>query len=171
MHRALLGLFPQREICRSARARGGQHLVLCRKNPHPDIRDHDRAEQGPDVHERRASREQAAEQHGDGGEHRQRHGRRHSWAARLGRTPRSEEHTSELQSLAYLVCRLLLEKKKTEITVDATDAEHGEAIAAAVEAIDSDSLLETTDSTFELHRGGALFTGLKTWILTRDDPT
>src|SRR2546425_3915675 len=27
---------------------------------------------------------------------------------------RSEEHTSELQSLAYLVCRLLLEKKKSE---------------------------------------------------------
>src|SRR2546425_8457035 len=27
-------------------------------------------------------------------------------------TQRSEEHTSELQSLAYLVCRLLLEKKK-----------------------------------------------------------
>src|SRR2546425_4921748 len=30
---------------------------------------------------------------------------------------RSEEHTSELQSLAYLVCRLLLEKKKTPSTV------------------------------------------------------
>src|SRR2546423_7710401 len=28
------------------------------------------------------------------------------------RPERSEEHTSELQSLAYLVCRLLLEKKK-----------------------------------------------------------
>src|SRR2546423_9962785 len=28
---------------------------------------------------------------------------------------RSEEHTSELQSLAYLVCRLLLEKKKTNM--------------------------------------------------------
>src|SRR2546423_10087532 len=28
---------------------------------------------------------------------------------------RSEEHTSELQSLAYLVCRLLLEKKKTSL--------------------------------------------------------
>src|SRR2546425_9369356 len=27
---------------------------------------------------------------------------------------RSEEHTSELQSLAYLVCRLLLEKKKRD---------------------------------------------------------
>src|SRR2546425_4930075 len=30
--------------------------------------------------------------------------------------PRSEEHTSELQSLAYLVCRLLLEKKKITTT-------------------------------------------------------
>src|SRR2546425_8875486 len=31
---------------------------------------------------------------------------------------RSEEHTSELQSLAYLVCRLLLEKKKNIVLVD-----------------------------------------------------
>src|SRR2546425_9289302 len=31
------------------------------------------------------------------------------------RDKRSEEHTSELQSLAYLVCRLLLEKKKKEM--------------------------------------------------------
>src|SRR3712207_8228880 len=30
--------------------------------------------------------------------------------------PRSEEHTSELQSRQYLVCRLLLEKKKTNYT-------------------------------------------------------
>src|SRR2546425_3028678 len=30
----------------------------------------------------------------------------------VGFSLRSEEHTSELQSLAYLVCRLLLEKKK-----------------------------------------------------------
>src|SRR2546425_4858024 len=30
------------------------------------------------------------------------------------RRSRSEEHTSELQSLAYLVCRLLLEKKKVD---------------------------------------------------------
>src|SRR2546425_9503982 len=42
-----------------------------------------------------------------------------SRSAAIARTPstgtaasRSEEHTSELQSLAYLVCRLLLEKKK-----------------------------------------------------------
>src|SRR2546425_9432932 len=32
----------------------------------------------------------------------------------VGDPDRSEEHTSELQSLAYLVCRLLLEKKKKE---------------------------------------------------------
>src|SRR3712207_7935019 len=32
--------------------------------------------------------------------------------ARKPRRPRSEEHTSELQSRQYLVCRLLLEKKK-----------------------------------------------------------
>src|ERR1041384_8859579 len=31
---------------------------------------------------------------------------------------RSEEHTSELQSLAYLVCRLLLEKKKKQHSKD-----------------------------------------------------
>src|SRR3712207_8004256 len=30
---------------------------------------------------------------------------------------RSEEHTSELQSRQYLVCRLLLEKKKTKYTI------------------------------------------------------
>src|SRR2546425_3478907 len=36
-------------------------------------------------------------------------------APRLPDQERSEEHTSELQSLAYLVCRLLLEKKKKKI--------------------------------------------------------
>src|SRR5205823_13688572 len=35
--------------------------------------------------------------------------------AAQGTSSRSEEHTSELQSLAYLVCRLLLEKKKNNI--------------------------------------------------------
>src|SRR2546422_6347119 len=32
--------------------------------------------------------------------------------------PRSEEHTSELQSRLHLVCRLLLEKKKNQTTID-----------------------------------------------------
>src|SRR5205823_10160859 len=44
---------------------------------------------------------------------------------------RSEEHTSELQSLAYLVCRLLLEKKK-ELDED----------AVILEAADGDSRRE-----------------------------
>src|SRR2546425_8779189 len=44
--------------------------------------------------------------------HRKRAGRLH--CARIAN--RSEEHTSELQSLAYLVCRLLLEKKKKRTT-------------------------------------------------------
>src|ERR1017187_10837157 len=35
---------------------------------------------------------------------------------RSGAVPRSEEHTSELQSPMYLVCRLLLEKKKKNTT-------------------------------------------------------
>src|SRR3989441_1781003 len=38
---------------------------------------------------------------------------------------RSEEHTSELQSLAYLVCRLLLEKKKKTILYTPPIAERG----------------------------------------------
>src|SRR2546427_5370087 len=37
--------------------------------------------------------------------------RRVDWLERVG--PRSEEHTSELQSQSNLVCRLLLEKKKS----------------------------------------------------------
>src|SRR2546425_3583888 len=45
----------------------------------------------------------------DQGNHDKRAGRKRCWR---GLRERSEEHTSELQSLAYLVCRLLLEKKK-----------------------------------------------------------
>src|SRR3712207_6891202 len=37
---------------------------------------------------------------------------------------RSEEHTSELQSRQYLVCRLLLEKKNTKITLILSTSTH-----------------------------------------------
>src|SRR3712207_8965218 len=37
---------------------------------------------------------------------------------------RSEEHTSELQSRQYLVCRLLLEKKKRNVTPDDQSADY-----------------------------------------------
>src|SRR5262249_62206272 len=43
--------------------------------------------------------------------------RHHGWiVVRWNEDQRSEEHTSELQSLTNLVCRLLLEKKKKRIT-------------------------------------------------------
>src|SRR2546425_7116116 len=42
----------------------------------------------------------------------------------MGKGRRSEEHTSELQSLAYLVCRLLLEKKKKQQRPERHDTTH-----------------------------------------------
>src|SRR2546425_5457751 len=39
-----------------------------------------------------------------------------SYWSQAGAAMRSEEHTSELQSLAYLVCRLLLQKKKIQVS-------------------------------------------------------
>src|SRR6266404_5673407 len=44
---------------------------------------------------------------------------------------RSEEHTSELQSLAYLVCRLLLEKKKNDILMETCFTESRKAYTCA----------------------------------------
>src|SRR3712207_7498547 len=45
---------------------------------------------------------------------------RYSDATNVGGSSRSEEHTSELQSRQYLVCRLLLEKKKQNFNFKAT---------------------------------------------------
>src|SRR2546425_6146770 len=49
---------------------------------------------------------------------------------RLVEVDRSEEHTSELQSLAYLVCRLLLEKKK-RLTCSLVERNHFMNVQAA----------------------------------------
>src|SRR5229473_6702354 len=59
-----------------------------------------------------------------------------STAVVTGPTPRSEEHTSELQSLAYLVCRLLLEKKKL----------YGKLIGKATETIVKGEKLTTRNT-------------------------
>src|SRR3712207_7593187 len=89
-------LFPYTTLCRSSRSRvwhgpGHQHLGGARAAPPGEAR-------AP----RDAGAEEARLAAGQG--------------ARLARLPRSEEHTSELQSRQYLVCRLLLEKKqKTEL--------------------------------------------------------
>src|SRR2546425_3626464 len=84
-------LFPYTTLFRSrpagsAAARGGQRSEHLRRDRHPD-------------------RHQWFENHGAPGQG--------SRDQRVSGDARSEEHTSELQSLAYLVCRLLLEKKKT----------------------------------------------------------
>src|SRR5258706_3595378 len=44
--------------------------------------------------------------------------------------PRSEEHTSELQSLTNLVCRLLLEKKKKRLCLLARHGDQSQAAAS-----------------------------------------
>src|SRR5258707_10316606 len=50
-----------------------------------------------------------------------------------GAACRSEEHTSELQSRQYLVCRLLLEKKKIEHTpLASTDAHQPHAVSLPI---------------------------------------
>src|SRR2546425_4850715 len=50
----------------------------------------------------------------------------------VGPGQRSEEHTSELQSLAYLVCRLLLEKKKKSIINLPASTNSAHAIPASI---------------------------------------
>src|SRR3712207_7044787 len=59
-------------------------------------------------HRTRRRRPDQRRRHGGDGRDQRRNPGRH--------LPRSEEHTSELQSRQYLVCRLLLEKKKNTIT-------------------------------------------------------
>src|SRR3954466_9408825 len=56
-----------------------------------------------------------------------------------------------------------------EIVVDTSDREHTESVIAAVQGVLGARLVEVTDRTIELHRGGKLFTGVKTPIKTRDD--
>ncbi|HWH44102.1 MAG TPA: NAD-dependent malic enzyme [Thermoleophilaceae bacterium] len=56
-----------------------------------------------------------------------------------------------------------------DITVFCADLDHWDAIVAAVRAIDGTRLVDVTDRTFELHRGGKVFTGLKAPLDTRED--
>src|SRR3954466_11581999 len=56
-----------------------------------------------------------------------------------------------------------------EFTVDTTDREHGDAVVRAINGVDGAHVVEVTDRTFELHRGGKLYTGLRARIQSRDD--
>src|SRR3712207_7090845 len=89
-------LFPYTTLFRSvaAQAEGGRH---------------DRSDEAPggDGRRRRGRRRGGAPAPNGG------RGDRSALGREPGAEPRSEEHTSELQSRQYLVCRLLLEKKKS----------------------------------------------------------
>src|SRR2546425_8944953 len=68
---------------------------------------------GDPLHASRGAWGRTRQHRGDVGARRSAGARGRPRSCRSRRAPsRSEEHTSELQSLAYLVCRLLLEKKK-----------------------------------------------------------
>src|SRR2546421_3695357 len=56
---------------------------------------------------------------------------RHQGRPALAALPRSEEHTSELQSRSDLVCRLLLEKKKKQAITLRTDEQVTEILISA----------------------------------------
>src|SRR5438552_8978484 len=64
--------------------------------------------------------------------------------ARAGRSMRSEEHTSELQSPDHLVCRLLLEKKKGRTALTLNDlliTPHDQLLASIHGSVDLCSIL------------------------------
>jgi malate dehydrogenase (oxaloacetate-decarboxylating) len=56
-----------------------------------------------------------------------------------------------------------------QLTVDCASEEQWREVAAAIEDLDGVRLIERTDRTLELHRGGKIHTGLKTPVKTRDD--
>jgi malate dehydrogenase (oxaloacetate-decarboxylating) len=56
-----------------------------------------------------------------------------------------------------------------EITVDCSDRAHWDEVVRVVEGLPDVKLVEVTDRTFELHRGGKIYTGLKVPVKTRDD--
>ena len=56
-----------------------------------------------------------------------------------------------------------------EITIDCTGQEHRGKVIKAVQGVSEANLVETIDRTFEVHRGGKIFTGLSAPVKTRDD--
>ena len=56
-----------------------------------------------------------------------------------------------------------------EITIDCESQDHRGRVIKAVQGVRDAKLVETTDRTFELHRGGKIHTGLAAPLKTRDD--
>src|SRR5687767_15741038 len=84
-------------------------FLLRRRPPRSTLFPYTTLFRSPHAHLERRSRR---DNHQPGPDGRSGRAERSSGATECHLRQRSEEHTSELQSLAYLVCRLLLEKKK-----------------------------------------------------------
>ncbi len=56
-----------------------------------------------------------------------------------------------------------------QLTVDCASEEQWRDVLAAIERLDGARLIERTDRTLELHKGGKIHTGLKSPVKTRDD--
>src|SRR2546425_8734753 len=69
---------------------------------------------------------------------------------------RSEEHTSELQSLAYLVCRLLLEKKKKNTQTSYTLNTYQIHIIEQIERATNNTTNETLMNSAKSHHAQSL---------------
>src|SRR2546422_1269549 len=79
-------------------------------------------------------------------------------------SPRSEEHTSELQSRLHLVCRLLLEKKKKKPlrTLHKTKTEQRKACTRF------ESTCNTTQDTLAISEGVAAHSGTRYMVSSAD---
>jgi malate dehydrogenase (oxaloacetate-decarboxylating) len=56
-----------------------------------------------------------------------------------------------------------------QFVVDTGGREHGDEVVRAIDGVAGARVVEVTDRTLELHRGGKIYTGLKTPVKTRDD--
>src|SRR5262249_56392058 len=75
-----------------------------------------------------------------------------SWRRRRrsGQPARSEEHTSELQSLTNLVCRLLLEKKKKSISILVIKRQNQRLVSASARVMSDSVRLERRIGEYRL---------------------
>src|SRR6266404_4920197 len=84
---------------------------------------------------------------------------------------RSEEHTSELQSLAYLVCRLLLEKKNKQLRHEKQIKRKGDVVEREV-AVDLDEIIDAaTHGVSRAELEGVFFSRFKDHLTLPSCPT
>src|SRR2546421_6591572 len=75
------------------------------------------------------------------------------WSSDVCSSDRSEEHTSELQSRSDLVCRLLLEKKKSHVRAHKPSTELGDASELYIISTPAAREYDATDDRDYRHNG------------------